>query len=484
MDYILFNSDGSLNKKQLKEYIQQGSSLVNQFFISYPGAESTDIAQAVFLLPNDLTSNTEVGTWAANFEYKKDTRADGWIFTLTEDQTRYHGLLIVTIRVIRDGTVLVNYPFALVINQTGARPDIPTGVTIDELDSYLMLLQSVIKSNGVVRIDGDSKETIVRDFYNEHGPGQYIVEIDELYYLLNIKSYDPEYYYFYFSLLCLSDFIVYDGMYVADEGVTFFEITEEVPPIKALKVRNVQSTTTIGTLAANQDPNPIFRIGNGNDVYIGSFFRSGDAGRCEIECLNDSKRWANNSVARTTTLADFMVDDNRDDYATLSGANFTGAVKALTLEQTNSNLELTPSSMSVSSNLSSFTKYERFVRVQQINAELHIIINVALVNETPSSITITAGDQIYGHVLIPSELASKIYDESGKNFTESAVSGKDKVAVCPIFINDGNTNTNAYMKIWHNATNDMYFSITALANLTVSAGNQAYWSGRIQLSLL
>ena len=188
------------------------------------------------------------------------------------------------------------------------------------------------------------------------------------------------------------------------------------------------------------------------------------------------KMWSKNQLKNTISGASAEVVE------ALNGQD----VKVKTIEQSEANLELTPSSMSEAGGLSGLglTKYERFVRIQQINSELHIIVNVAMANETESSITIPGGANLYGYIKVPSSIASKIYDESGKNFTQTHVSGKDKVSLTPCIINVANTSYNGVLKVWHNATDEMYIAIMVSTNASVPSGSQAYFSGRVQLSLL
>lgn len=143
MDFIILNSDGSLQKQSLTRYIQQGSHGVDEIFIGWVNATSSQTLQAVFTLPNQLT-NTELGTFESNYEYEPGETMSGWVITLTENQTRYNGALMVSARVILNGIVQVAYPFALIINETGVRPDTDSGVTIAQLDSYLLNIQNLV----------------------------------------------------------------------------------------------------------------------------------------------------------------------------------------------------------------------------------------------------------------------------------------------------------------------------------------------------
>lgn len=153
MDFIILKSDGSLQKQSLTRYIQQGSHGVDEIFIGWANATSSHILQAVFTLPNKLT-NTELGTFESDYEYEPGETINGWVITLTENQTRYNGLLMVSARIILNGIVQVAYPFALCINETGVRPETDSGVTLEQLDSYLLNIQTLI--TGAVQQNTDA----------------------------------------------------------------------------------------------------------------------------------------------------------------------------------------------------------------------------------------------------------------------------------------------------------------------------------------
>ena len=153
MDFIILNSDGSLQKQSLTRYIQQGSHGVDEIFIGWANATSSQTLQAVFTLPNQLT-NTELGVFEEDYEYEPGETMSGWVITLTENQTRYNGALMVSARVILNGIVQVAYPFALCINETGVRPETDSGITLAQLDSYLLNIQNLV--TGAVRQNTDA----------------------------------------------------------------------------------------------------------------------------------------------------------------------------------------------------------------------------------------------------------------------------------------------------------------------------------------
>ncbi len=169
MDYIILNNDGSLKESSLKRYIQQGNHGVDKIFIGWSLGLSTDYGQAVFTLANQLT-NTVLGEFKANYPYEADDpenppsdyageTCNGWVITLTSDQTTYNGGLFVSFRVIRNGIVQVAFPFALMINETGVRPDTDSGVTIAQLDSYLLNIQNLVANNVLMNVDGALSNT-------------------------------------------------------------------------------------------------------------------------------------------------------------------------------------------------------------------------------------------------------------------------------------------------------------------------------------
>ena len=143
MNYVILKGDGSSLTQNLEYYIQQGNS-GDEIFVGWVGALSTDVAVAVCTLPN-LTTNTVAGVYGS-LEVTVDgttTTYNGWTFTLTTDQTTYNGMLTLAVRIVRNNNIVVSYPIALVINETGVMPDTDSGVTIEELNSYLLQLESL-----------------------------------------------------------------------------------------------------------------------------------------------------------------------------------------------------------------------------------------------------------------------------------------------------------------------------------------------------
>lgn len=155
MDYILFNSDGSIKETHLNQYVQQGENS-KKIEISIDGIDDdTDLlAQAFCTLPNKQTI-TLLGTWSAELAGLGEA---GWTFSITDSVTHYYGVVLVAIRVKNTDTdlTLVTYPFALVINQTGVQPEADSGVTLEELDGYLKLVLSWIDNLNLENGEGEN----------------------------------------------------------------------------------------------------------------------------------------------------------------------------------------------------------------------------------------------------------------------------------------------------------------------------------------
>ena len=156
MDYIILKSDGSLQTSSLKRYIQQGSTGVDKIFVGWADALATDVVDVVFTLPNQTTrAEVYTQTFETDYNYDGEHTSNGWVVTLYSAETTYNGLLFAALRVIRGGIVQVCYPFTLVINETGVRPDADSGVTIEELDSYLANIETLV--GNAVRDNTDSQ---------------------------------------------------------------------------------------------------------------------------------------------------------------------------------------------------------------------------------------------------------------------------------------------------------------------------------------
>ena len=314
MDYIIFNSDGSIAKQSLNRYIQQGNTGVDKFFIAYDTGVNTDVAQAVFTLPN-RTNVTELGVWD-ELEIDGETY-NGWIFTLTTVETTYDGLLMEAVRILRDDNILVNYPFALVVNKTGVMPDTDTGVTIEELDSYLLVLQNIAHTG--LELCGDVTGKTIGEIYN-------LKKNKSASQLISYQQYGPAIFTISpaggsnYTVRCF-DLGINDYRYLTVLGSQnlryFYDNCAEERIIRSQKLSNSSivmqlSQPKIFTLA---EPLTGFEY----DTFIGHSLLDDQNVYgyylVEIESLTTKARWAGR-VLYDATLSQFMVDANRKDYLT------------------------------------------------------------------------------------------------------------------------------------------------------------------------
>lgn len=135
MDYLLFNSDGSIKQSNLNQYVQEGDNN-KKVLVKVEGLETgTELAQAICRLPNGQ-SVVLAGVWNED--------EHGWIFTFTSSVTLYYGVVLVAIRISENGINRVMFPFSLMVNQTGVNPNTDTGISLEELDAYLLTIKNWI----------------------------------------------------------------------------------------------------------------------------------------------------------------------------------------------------------------------------------------------------------------------------------------------------------------------------------------------------
>lgn len=120
MNYVLFNSDGSVKRTNFTDVINQNSDGVNSIFISIDGLDiNTHGVEGVFILPSGVVVG-ESGTPEANFEYTNGLFADGYVLTLTQAETSLAGIVYLTILVRENGANLFTFRVALTINETAS----------------------------------------------------------------------------------------------------------------------------------------------------------------------------------------------------------------------------------------------------------------------------------------------------------------------------------------------------------------------------
>lgn len=154
VNYILLKADGSVLAQSMDYYIQQGN-IGDTIFFGGLAAQNTDTAIAVCTLPNGQ-QNTIAGVWDT-CTYKidgVDTTIGGFKFTLGSAQTNYNGGLMMALVISRSSTRLVSYPLYVVINETGLMSDTDTGVTVEEINTYLQQVQNMLRiDDGIVVVN-------------------------------------------------------------------------------------------------------------------------------------------------------------------------------------------------------------------------------------------------------------------------------------------------------------------------------------------
>lgn len=161
--------------------------------------------------------------------------------------------------------------------------------------------------------------------------------------------------------------------------------------------------------------------------------------------------------------------------ADLTGASFTGPVKATTLEATNPNNEI---AFTLTGETDLVNVYNKIIVVNNI---LYVIANFKLQNNTASPIT------VYGlgtaAVTVPSEIASKIIDRDG----DSAAVAKSDVLITvddAFTFSSGNPLERNVMQLQNaNFVNGVKVRITKGAGLTIPANDEIFVTSRIWLSL-
>lgn len=364
MDYIIFNSDGSIDaeNKHLNQYIQQGSDGVNHFFVAYPGALSTDVCEAVFTLPNGFSTTVDIdGQYQSDYDVGLEEKYDGWLFTLHESVTRYPGLLVVAIRVIRDNTVLVNYPFTLVVNETGVRPEMDTGITLNQLDEFLENIENYIDSktdpslslssenpvqNKVVTAALNEKLSIsdfnsqngcidlrswssdigskkIKEFYDAgfRGPKLYLAQIYGFPVYFYVADLNSSYITITFTEIGSGSSYAYRYVthFTYNDNTTFYNLYNQTQAYNDLTIQEVNPSNATPYSVFRESTQAFFKIFD--VVYVGSCQTvvENQVYYLEIECLSDARRWTktlNGSEYTTSKIYDdIMVAANRADYA-------------------------------------------------------------------------------------------------------------------------------------------------------------------------
>ena len=115
--YILYNNDGSINKKFLNEFIQQGNSYANTLFVAIIDRSPSDYTlSGIATLPNGDNlplGNGENGTMSID-----GVPRAGKYFSLTSDVTAIPGVIKINITATSGAVILATYTVILTIGSS------------------------------------------------------------------------------------------------------------------------------------------------------------------------------------------------------------------------------------------------------------------------------------------------------------------------------------------------------------------------------
>ena len=147
MNYILFNRDGSVKKTNFTESIYQNSNDVNTIFVSVDDIDIENHSlEGVFVLP-DGTFSLEAGVSRSDFEYAPGETADGYLLTITQNETKIPGLVYLTLKVkeLTTQKTLYTYRVVLTINESADLASV-TFITLAQYNALVEYIQSHIGS--------------------------------------------------------------------------------------------------------------------------------------------------------------------------------------------------------------------------------------------------------------------------------------------------------------------------------------------------
>jgi len=177
-----------------------------------------------------------------------------------------------------------------------------------------------------------------------------------------------------------------------------------------------------------------------------------------------------------------QIDTLLSAKANLTGANFTGAVTALTLEQQNANYS---ANITFADN-ANYSFQNIYNRLEVLNNILYLVVNVKATRLTDGSVFfISAVD-----VTLPAELASKIYDLEGNPATQA----KDTPILVTADMATGLTtittttpdisSKSLFIEVTnYYGSNHIAVALRGLGSAT-TAGDVLYITGRIPLTLI
>lgn len=145
--YIIYNSDGSIEKKSITEYIQQGNSYANVLFVTVKDTDLGDYtASAIVTLPNGqnvgaIVEEAEEPVEIDGVEY------NGYYITLDETCTLMAGAIRISLSLTIDETRMVTYPIYLNVNATPYDADAPVMISYNQYVELLAAIAEVTTPN-------------------------------------------------------------------------------------------------------------------------------------------------------------------------------------------------------------------------------------------------------------------------------------------------------------------------------------------------
>ena len=166
--YILYNSDGSISKKFLNEFIQQGNSYSNVLFVAIKDHDPSDYSlSALVKLPDGTVATLSPGD--ATTVTIDGTEYSGCYFSFTSDTTAFAGTIQMSISATSGQVVLATYNVVLTINPTGIQSTDPMQLTVAEYQNLIETLQTQSYS----KTESDNKYAIKTENNTYSGSNTY-----------------------------------------------------------------------------------------------------------------------------------------------------------------------------------------------------------------------------------------------------------------------------------------------------------------------
>ena len=150
MMILIYKADGSIRMTDFTEFIQQGNNGVNKIFVSIEGKETSEYeASALFTLP-DSTVTVLAGEATTEPVEFLNQPYDGYVFTLSQNETKYAGIVYLTIQLTAAGSdeVLRTYRVPLTINKSVSDLD-ETLITMAQYQNLLRYIEDGLAGAGI-----------------------------------------------------------------------------------------------------------------------------------------------------------------------------------------------------------------------------------------------------------------------------------------------------------------------------------------------